>query len=648
MHWALVSLVGNDPAPGAMGARVFLRRFAASTPAPRVFLVRDHSPEEPLRRSRLEALQGWLHGLGFRVEWVDLGFVEGHQEPLVLNLTGGDKATFFRLYRLASARGWPGFLIEAHGAQPVLVELSGRVGPLLKEEGLSLEDYLALYARPAGAKPRGEPGRVPPALAGVSWTLLDLEGEEVLYGVEAGRPLVFLPRPHPAFKDQVNRLREKAKRLGGQQALGVALLPMDKVLGQHENNREWVLAHYQTYAREAGVLALDPREEGALGRALSLPSPNPGAKGPPFRPPEAGPVLLGLLSEQPIPLLASFLVHRPKEVLLVSTQDLERRLGRLASAQEAFSRLGARVQVRQVSGPWALDEVEALFAPVLGAIQARGLSGVANLAGGTKAMALGLLRVLPPGFRVEYLRGSTLEGLLEGDPLPVPWAEVGPEAVLHLYGYQLERDPELGQIQPHQEVLARAEEFLRHVEDPQRARAFLEAWEKSFAAEAEGFRLRWRDLRSSAGLALEYLAFFHLHRLLTPRGARVEPGAHLRPLRAHSGLNPREVDGLVWHRGSLAFVECKPDLRSALSKHQEDAALFVLQENFGGMFGRGLLLVRRGRWKPHEKPPAELPWVLRNPRLRLLSLKGGTAYPEGRVYAFPEELEEALRDWGWP
>ncbi|MEN2981678.1 MAG: hypothetical protein ABDH20_03540 [Thermus sp.] len=66
------------------------------------------------------------------------------------------------------------------------------------------------------------------------------------------------------------------------------------------------------------------------------------------------------------------------------------------------------------------------------------------------------------------------------------------------------------------------------------------------------------------------------------------------------------------------------------------------------MFGRGLLLVQRGKWKPHEKPPAELPWVLRNPRLRLLSLEGGTSYPEGRVYAFPEELEEALRGWGWP
>lgn len=95
----------------------------------------------------------------------------------------------------------------------------------------------------------------------------------------------------------------------------------------------------------------------------------------------------------------------------------------------------------------------------------------------------------------------------------------------------------------------------------------------------------------------------------------------------------------------MAWVECKPSLTLALRDHREDAALHVLKENFGGLFGGGLLVGRQGAWKLHESPPARFREVLKDPGLKVFSLEGRFSFPEGTVWHFPKDLEQAFAEW---
>lgn len=105
------------------------------------------------------------------------------------------------------------------------------------------------------------------------------------------------------------------------------------------------------------------------------------------------------------------------------------------------------------------------------------------------------------------------------------------------------------------------------------------------------------------------------------------------------------MDGVAWIKGRLVIVECKPSLQKALGLEREDASLGVLREMFGGVFGGGILVVRKGAWPPHEKPRARLRSALADRTLRIFSLEGRTHFPEGTVWHFPHDLKAALKDW---
>lgn len=395
--------------------------------------------------------------------------------------------------------------------------------------------------------------------------------------------------------------------------------------GRPQNENDRITLHQQ--AKEAGV-------------DLVYPNAFPGQCFFPFSPPQEGPVLLGLVSEQPVPLLASLLAHRPKRAYLASTQDLETRLGRMRAVQGVFAELGTEVEVATVSGPEAMSEVKALFRPVVTEAVARGLPVVANhLNGGTKLMALGLLQALHPNVAVEYLRGSHLLRLDQGLELPVPWNKVGARRVLRLFGYRLQPHQVWKGARYHRQVLALAERLLQVPEDASRSQEFLNAWQRAFGALPA--RLEPGQV---LGLALEYVVYIHLKGFLQKEGGSVAPPGHLVP--EEPMHNPREVDGIFWWKGSLGFVECKPTLGTALTRHHEDAALWLLQERFGGIFGKGILVVRKGSWRPHERPPSVLPSVLANRNLRVFSLEGRQELTGGTIFAFPQDLPEAFRNFG--
>ncbi|MFN4073424.1 MAG: hypothetical protein ACK4G4_08440 [Thermus sp.] len=630
----LLTLLGFDPAPVAWAAKVLRGTLAPGAETLQVLMVEEGAPSQ-----NREHLRRWLEGNGWEVHSVSWPQAEDPGPDTVVNLTAGTKEGFFRLYWIAERHNLRAFVLDAHASPPLLAWTDGRGEHLPESLYFSWEDYFALYLEPQGARllEKVPPSSVPKGLRGPTWYRVELEGEEMFFAVSQGRPWVYAKAPKGRdFKDHLNLLARRAKDLGGQLARAFTGVPPGRP--QNANDRATLLQQ----AKEAGV-------ELVFGDAfLEHPSPKtPSRAGlstptileAPFSLPDQGPVLLGLVSEQPVPILASFLAHDPKWVYLVSTQDLEKRWGRLRAAKGVLEGMGARVEVATVPGLQAMGEVEDLFCPVVEEALARKLPVVANLNGGTKVMVLGLLRALGPGVGLEYLRGKELLSLREGSSPLVPWGKVGPQEVLRLYGYRLQPPPEWRRAALNPVVLARAEELLKDPQNPSRVTAFLRAWRRAF----RGLEPNLGDKGKALGMALEYAVYYHLTAVLARVGGRVAPPGHLVP--QEPVHNPREVDGVFWLRGSLGFVECKPKLRDALNRHHEDASLWLLQERFGGLFGKGILVVRQAQWHPQDRLPAKLGQVLANPNLRLFSLQGRQELGEGTLWAFPEDLEEALSGW---
>lgn len=618
----LLTLVGFDPAPVAWAAKAIRRRMTEASSPSTVYLLEKPgtSSKEPW-----PYLVQWLRKEGFHVEALTWEKAHTVGPDVVVNLTAGTKEELFRLYQLAQERNLRAFVLEAHASPPLLTWLGGQTEPLSDPDHLTPEDYASLYLEAQGARILGtaEASQIPQGLWGPVWYRVEMNGEEVLFAVRQGKPCVYadLPKKKLDFKDHLHLLARKAKGLGGQLVRVFTKVPPGRP--QNENDRATLLQQ----AKEARV-------------ELVFPNAVPGQHFSPFSLPREGPVLLGLVSEQPVPILASFLAHTPKRVYLASTWDLEARLGRMRAAQRVFAELGAQVKVATISGPQAMAEVEALFRPVVKEAVARGLPMVANINGGTKLMALGLLRALHPDVAVEYLRGSLLLRLSQGPNPPVPWNKVGPKQVLRLFGYRLEPNPEWRKARWDQQVLAWAERLLQNPEDESRVRRFLRAWQRAFG----GLDPNRTERGKALGLALEYVVYAHLKTFLQKRGGGVAPPGRLAP--EEPVHNPREVDGVFWWEGSLGFVECKPRLGSAINRHREDDALWLLQERFGGLFGKGILVVRKGDWRPHERSPARLKEVLANSNLRVFSLEGRQVLAEGTVWAFPQDLPEAFRGFG--
>ena len=626
----LLTLVGNDAAPAAWAAKVFLRRFGSQDPAPRIGLLESGSQDPVVERWR--QLKAWLEEQGFQVESLTWNQVEHLGPQVVVNLTAGTKEEFFRLYRLAEEKGFRGFILDAHSSPPILAWRDGRTEPLAEDDLLTLKDYNALYLKPRGARLLGQAKRkvLPSGLLGPTWHWVEVEGRRVLFAVHQGIPCVFDPEAHQEgnFKDQLNILARRAKDLGGQMVRAFAQVPEGRP--QDENDRNTLLLQ----AKEARV-------------ELVFPDTRTGELFSPFTLPDTGPVLLGLVSEQPVPLLASFLAHKPKRVYLLSSHDLEARLGRLEAAEEVFQSLGARVEVATVLGPRASGEVEHLLRPVVEHAVKRGLEVIANLNGGTKLLSLGLLKALSPEVVKEYLRGNTLQSLDGPSNLEVPWEDASIDQVLQLFGYRLKSGAAWHNVKFSHEVLRKAKAFLNNPKEDRLADSLHATWQQVFqnpsSPEAQPPP---KERGQLLGLALEYVVFAELQRFLEKNRGKVAPPGSLKPRkRVH---NPREVDGVFWLGGSLGFVECKPKLADALKHHHEDAALWVLGERFGGLFGRGILVVRRAS-RPgqasQEGWQEKLIQVLKQPWLRIFSLEGRLTLEAGTIWAFPEDLHEALRDW---
>ncbi len=639
-----LTLSGFDPAPVAWAARIVRRRLAGGDGIVEAYLLEGGSSNQT--RERLEK---WLGRNGFKVSAITWPQAEALGPDTVANLTAGTKEGFFRLYQLARKQGMGALVLEAHASPPLLFWLDGRKEVLSEADSLGLEDYAFLYLEAQGAKIAGRATRVPAGLQGPMWCLIETqEGEkdgQTLFAVHRGRPCVYAGIPKGReFKDHLNILARKAKSLGGQLVRAFTDVPQGRP--QNENDRATLLQQ----AKEAGVELVFPNDP--LGYHFRPPDRRVVQLGlirvrPSFSPPRQGPVLLGIVSEQPVPILASFLAHAPRHVYLVSTKDLEERLGRLEAAKEVFEELGAQVEVAVVSGPQAMKEVEDLFRPVVAQAVARGFPVVANINGGTKLMALGLLEALHPSVGVEYLVGNDLRALNQGPSSPVPWDKVGPEQVLRLFGYRLKPSPEWARVQLNKRVLFLAEELLRNPDDNSRAENFLRVWQNAFGG--LGPNPVGKDPAGKArGLALEYVVYFHLKDFLEHKSAvrgKVAPPGHLDPVKPVH--NPREVDGVFWLGGSLGFVECKQNLRDALNRHHEDAALWLLQERFGGLFGKGILVARKAGWRDHEKPPEKLlsTDVLEDRNLRVFGFQRRQRLEKGMIWAFPEDLEKAFADW---
>lgn len=653
MHLLLISLVGNDPGAVALAAK-YLRKNTPRGTHLHTLLVQDGSQNVPLREARLSALQHWLQQEGFSVqvrESLEAALNESADFPgrVVLNLTAGDKASFFRFYQSAKKHGWEALVIDAHGPEAVVTTLALKPLPLSKDEYLHLQDYKSLYFVPAQARLIGVANEVPPGLRGYVWhQLRTAQGMDVLLAIQGNRPLLYFPGSGKNFKDRLNVIAQTARELAGQLALPITNFPEHQVRKAHANNQEYLRRIYTQQAKESRVHLVYPRKPGNLQEGLQVPEGHTAVEKVlrPFPLPRKGPVLLALMGEQPVPLLASFLAHQPKEVYLVTTQALEAQLERLAHAQRELEKLGARVHIRTVEGPFAADTIQRLFKPVVGAAEAKGLPLVVNLNGGTKLMALGLLQALTTQATVEYLHGKELKPLPDGPPLSVPWDSITPQQVLGLFGYRLETPSTLGKPYPDPKVLSLAEALLGQPENRGLAKNFLQAWVESFGANPRSFRRRLQKspLETALGLALEYAVYSHLDAFLRRHKGGAAPGGNLVPI-SWKEQGPREVDGVAWIRGRLVILECKPSLQTALGLEREDASLGVLREMFGGVFGGGVLVVRRGTWAPHETPPARLRSTLADRTLRIFSLEGRTHFPEGTVWHFPHDLDAALKGW---
>ncbi|MDM7324128.1 MAG: hypothetical protein P3W93_003865 [Thermus sp.] len=627
----LLTLVGSDPGAAAWGAKVVKARFPDEVQG--VLLLGSRSWRPEVERS-LRALEAWLEGLGFwarRISWEELHQLLEERRDLVVNLTAGTKGEFFHLYRLVQEGGHRAFILEAHSPLPLLGWVNGPVELLPQEELLTFADYQALYLEPAEAKVLG-PAAPPRGLEGASWYQVEREGQRVLYAIHLGRPHVFLEPPSGvAFKDHLNSLGRLAKDLGGQVARAFTTPPPGRP--QNENDRNTLLRQ----AQEARVEVL--LDDIPLRKVQDPPAL-----------PDSGPVLLGLLGEQPVPLLASYLVHRPRWVYLLTTQELQAKQGSLEAYAKVLGPKGARVVAAVITGPAAREEVAAFFGPVVRESLARGYPLVANLNGGTKLMLEGLLQVLPLAqVHGEYLEGTRLVNLSGGHTTDVPWVEVEIQDVLRLFGYNLEpgkawSKARIFKPRCRSTLQLKAATLLDVADGRQRGKlkslkeAFLDEWER-----CSGIRPKSVDDGKALGLAQEYLVITRLEEFLAGKGGKVAPPGHLTPI--PSVHNPREVDGVFWLKGSLGFVESKPVLSRALRGDREHNALWVLKEKFGGLFGKGILVVRKLRSDPQQEDPPSLKDVLQETNLRVFSLEGRTQYPWGTIWAFPADLEDAFKSW---
>ncbi|MGC8875553.1 hypothetical protein [Thermus sp.] len=621
-----LSLLGNDPAPAYLGLKTVARRAGGVAKAI-FYALRAWGEGYEAKRQALFAL---LEEKGIPHEVRPLSEAPAPEEgtgEVWANLTGGSKLFAVRLLGRLRRPGARVFLLEAHRPleAPRALFLWPEEGAFpLEAEALTLEEYARLYLEPLGEAWAETPP--PPAFPfpkGARTARLPRR-EGGLFVVYRGRPYWFRPFLGSEAKDMARkalaRFAEEARELGGQLCLPVVPHHAANLRNYRPNEREKVLARWRAWAEEYGVFLVDPgppleREVASLFREKPLP------KAPP---PSQGPVLLALVSEQAAPLYGAYLYARPKEAYLLTTPEME---GRLRWAEAFFRDKGVRVHAGLLPGPWALWEVRDLFSPVVEEALRRGHPVHANLNGGTHAMALGLYLALREGARAHYLEGDRLL-FLEGGEARVPWEEGRPEDLLALRGYRLqERCPSLS---PDPEVLAAAKGILRRWAEVQaswKTSPVVDQFLRLFARRL-GCAFPPKERESLKGLALEYFVYFHLHQHLVSRGGTARMGGHLVPL-GDGALAPQstEVDGVFFHRGTLWFVECKPD---AASLKGRAPLMRNLVASVGGSRARGLMVARS--WEGGSAPSS--------PNLVYMALEVGEGV-QG-VYRFPQDLEEAL------
>ncbi len=259
-----------------------------------------------------------------------------------------------------------------------------------------------------------------------------------------------------------------------------------------------------------------------------------------------------------------------------------------------------------------------------------GLPLQVHLNGGTHALATGLYLAAEDPALAHYLEGDRIRELSGGER-PPPWEEGEPGELLATRGYRLRVGEEWRGLGLDRDLLELALDLLARWPEVEKA------WPEDPGVRA--FRERWERLSGHAfgpqgpkeGLPLEYAVFASLVQALGPRGGKVLPPGRLEPLRGQENLGDDqapELDGLVYYRGQLFPVECKPTPNAKFWGRVE--FMESLARSVGGSRGRALLVVNT--WRGDLRRSSR--------HLVYLALRP-EGLPEG-VKRFPEDLGEVF------